>query len=70
MSDETNSCRELRLPAELCAALEKRIQGTKFRSLEDFLTYVLRELTSSGSEQAEEQERKVIEQRLRELGYL
>jgi hypothetical protein len=70
MAKELNSSRELRLPADLCEAAEKLIKGTKFTSVEDFLTFILREVTSRSSVQSDEQERKVIEQRLRDLGYL
>ncbi|MFY9558891.1 MAG: hypothetical protein WAQ52_01535 [Terriglobales bacterium] len=65
-----NSSREVQLPSELCQAAEQLIKGTKFATLEEFLTFVLQEVTSNRSAQAEEQERKVIEDRLRDLGYL
>ena len=70
MAKDLNSSRELRLPAHLCEAAEELIKGTKFSSVEEFLTFILRELTSRSSAQSDEQERKVIEQRLRDLGYL
>lgn len=70
MENEVNTWRDLRLPAELCRSAEERIKGTSFRNLEDFLTFVLRELTSQRGAQAEEQERKLVEERLRDLGYL
>jgi hypothetical protein len=70
MAEESNSSRELRLPAPLCEAVERLIQGTKFATLEEFLIFVLGEITSSTSAQSDEQERKVIEDRLRDLGYL
>jgi hypothetical protein len=70
MENSMNPWRDLRLPAELCEAVEKQIKGTKFTTLEEFLTFVLRELTSQRGRQLEEQERKVIEERLRDLGYL
>jgi hypothetical protein len=70
MGNDMNNWRELRLPSELCAAAEERIKGTSFRTLEDFLTFVLRELTSRRGAQAEERERRFVEERLRDLGYL
>jgi hypothetical protein len=70
MQNDMNTWRDLRLPSELCRAAEERIKGTSFRTLEDFLTFVLRELTSRSGAQAEEQERKLVEERLRDLGYL
>lgn len=65
-----NSWRELRLPSELCEKVEEQIRGSEFASLEEFLIFVLRELTSRNSSRLEEQERRVIEQRLRDLGYM
>ena len=70
MGNEMNTWRELRLPSELCAAAEERIKGTGFRTLEEFLTFVLRDLTSRSGAQAEERERRLVAERLRDLGYL
>jgi hypothetical protein len=70
MENEVKMWRDLRLPAELCRAAEERIKGSSFPTLEDFLTFVLRDLTSHGGAQAEERERKLVEERLRDLGYL
>ena len=70
MGNEINPVRELRLPAHLCEAAEQLIKNTKFATVEEFLTFVLQELTSRSSAQSDEQERKVIEERLRDLGYL
>ncbi len=70
MGNDINTWRELRLPAELCVAAEERIKGTGFRTLEEFLTFVLRDLTSRSSAQAEERERRLVAERLRDLGYL
>lgn len=70
MGNETNSSRDIRLPEHLCEAAERLIQGTRFETVEEFLAFVLRELTSRDSARFEEQERKVIEERLRDLGYL
>ena len=63
-----NSSRELRLPSELCEKIEEQIRGSQFGTLEDFLTFVLREITSRSSSRLDEQERTVLEQRLRDLG--
>ncbi len=70
MENKEKGWRELRLPADLCAAVEKQIQGTSFGSLEELLAFALRQMAAQGGAQSEEQERKLIEQRLRELGYL
>jgi len=70
MGDETNSQREIRLPAHLYDAVERLIKGTKFGTVDEFLVFVLQELTARDSTKFEEHERKVIEARLRDLGYL
>ena len=70
MGNEINSARELRLPEHLCEAAEQLIKGTRFKSVEEFLSFVLQELISRNSAQSEAEERKVIEERLRDLGYL
>ena len=61
--------RTVTLPAELCAQAEKRF-GAKFSSLEQLLEYVLRDLVRDDTAQADEGEQRMIEQRLRDLGYL
>jgi hypothetical protein len=70
MGNDMNTWRDLRLPSELCRAAEELIKDTSFRTLEDFLTFVLRDLTSRRGARAEERERKLVEERLRDLGYL
>jgi DNA polymerase III psi subunit len=57
--------RTVSLPADLCMAAEK-----EFGSLEPLLERVLRNLLSDEAAQADEGEQRVIEQRLRDLGYL
>jgi Arc/MetJ-type ribon-helix-helix transcriptional regulator len=64
------SWRELRLPEELCQKIEEQIQGSQFATLEEFLTFLLREVASRNSSKLDEQERQTIEQRLRDLGYM
>jgi hypothetical protein len=57
--------RTISLPADLCMLAEE-----KFGSLEPLLERVLRNLLSDDASQADEGEQRVIEQRLRDLGYL
>jgi len=61
--------RVVRLPEELCAAAEK-VFGGKFKTLDDLITSLLRELVGGEALQADEAERRLVEERLRELGYL
>ena len=61
--------RDLRLPADVCAAAEKRF-GHVFGSLEELLVFVLRDLLRDEACGADQAEQKLVEDRLRELGYL
>ena len=57
------------LPASLCDAVEQKF-GKRFPSLEQFLTFVLQELVRDDATEMDEAEQKMIEQRLKDLGYL
>jgi len=61
--------RTVQLPAELCAAAEKRY-GSVFGSLEELLVCILRDLANDDALKADEAERQLVEERLRDLGYL
>ncbi len=61
--------RVLRLPADLCLAAEKRF-GHKLGGIEQILEYILRELLRDEADDADAAEQHIIEQRLRDLGYL
>jgi hypothetical protein len=57
------------LPEELCARLEKEFGGT-FATFEDLLVHVMQQLTQEESTRMDEAEQKILEQRLRDLGYM
>jgi len=61
--------RTLNLPADLCVDAERRF-GARFASVDQLLEYVLRELLRDDAARLDQTEQKVIEQRLRDLGYL
>lgn len=71
MSEEV----EIKIPKEIYEKIEKRIKDTEFKSVSEYVTYVLREVLASLEEEeteevfSEEEEEKVKE-RLRALGYL
>jgi hypothetical protein len=65
----TDEMRDVRLPADLCAAAEKRF-GKTFAHIEELLTAVLRDLASDDVSALDQAEQRLVEQRLRELGYL
>jgi len=65
----SNEIREVRLPAELCSDAERRF-ASRFGSLEELLVFVLRELLRDQATQMDQAEQRVIEQRLKDLGYI
>lgn len=65
----TPARRQISLPEELCAAAEQRF-GSRFENLESLLEFVLRELTRNDAESLDQTEQAILEQRLRDLGYI
>ena len=61
--------RSVRLPEDLCAAVEQRY-AKQFASLEELLMFLLRDLARNEVSQLDQREQDIVEQRLRELGYL
>lgn len=61
--------RNVSLPEELCARAESRY-GHRFASLQELLTFVLNELLCEAPVQLNQAEERIIEERLRELGYV
>jgi hypothetical protein len=61
--------RGVQLPADLCLAAEKKL-GRAFSSVEELLIFVLRDFARDDAARADEHEQRLVEQRLRELGYL
>ncbi|MGA9530104.1 MAG: hypothetical protein WBS24_18465 [Terriglobales bacterium] len=61
--------RQISLPEELCASAEQRFSA-QFQTLEALLDFVLRELLRDDAEKLDEKEKAILEQRLRDLGYM
>ncbi|MFZ0478916.1 MAG: hypothetical protein WAL71_07180 [Terriglobales bacterium] len=61
--------RQIGLPEELCAAAEQRF-AAQFQTIESLLEFVLRELLRDDAEKLDEKEKAILEQRLRDLGYI
>lgn len=61
--------RSVSLPEDLCAAAEQKF-GPNFGGLPEFFTFLLRELLSDQAATMDEAEQRLVEERLRELGYL
>jgi hypothetical protein len=65
----SDGLRDLQLPAELCKSAEERF-GAHFDSLEQFLIFVLQELLRDNAAQMDQAEQRIIEERLKDLGYI
>jgi len=61
--------RTVRLPEDLCAQTEKWLAG-RFDDLESFLSFLLQELARDDGSKLDQAEEQLVEQRLRELGYI
>lgn len=68
-------CEEIKVPKEIIRKIEERIKGTEFRTVDEYINFVLEEVVKETDEEepeevfSEEDEQKVKE-RLRALGYL
>ena len=61
--------REVHLPEDLCKRAEQRY-GVQFGSLEQFLEFVLQSLVKDDIAQMDQSEQRIVEQRLKDLGYI
>ncbi len=61
--------REVRLPADLCAAAEKQFAG-RFGSVDELVTFLLQELLRGDTVALDAAEQQAVEQRLKDLGYI
>jgi hypothetical protein len=63
------SMREVHLPLGLCEAAEQRFSA-RFGNLEEFLIFVLRELVRDDAAHMDHEEQRIVEERLKDLGYI
>ena len=63
------SRRTVELPEDLCCRLEEKF-GKSFASFEELLVYVIDALARDRSATMDAAEQEILEQRLRDLGYL
>lgn len=61
--------RDVKLPEDLCQKIEQMYE-TRFGTLEQFLAMVLQELARDDAAQADQAEQQIIEERLKDLGYV
>lgn len=64
-----NERREILLSAGLCRAAELKY-GARYGSLEEFLTYVLEQFVRDDAVKMDQDEQRIIEERLKDLGYI
>lgn len=64
-----STMRTVVLPEDLCRVAETRF-AHRFESLDELITAVLKELVSEHALVMDENEQRVIEERLRGLGYI
>ena len=64
-----SSFRTVAIPEELCRAAEQRF-AHRFGALDELLTEMLKELLRDNATANDEHEQRVIEERLRDLGYI
>jgi hypothetical protein len=61
--------RMVSLPEDLCAEAEERFKE-RFENVEALLRFVLQEITNPDADRLDENEERILEQRLRDLGYV
>lgn len=65
----TASLRQVSLPEDLCSAAEE-LYGKRFPSLDKLIVFLLEEVTRRDALTLDQQERRIIEERLKALGYI
>lgn len=61
------------IPTSLFKKIKERIEGTEFKSVSDYLTYILEEILTENDEEKEpfsREDEEKIKARLKALGYL
>jgi hypothetical protein len=61
--------REIRLPSELCAKAEEKF-GDTFRSVDELVAFLLQELVLGDTLDLDRADQALVEERLRDLGYI
>jgi hypothetical protein len=65
----TASLRQVSLPEDLCSAAEE-LYGKRFSSLEKLIVFLLEEVTRRDAVRLDQEEQRIIEERLKALGYI
>ena len=64
-----NQYRTINLPEDLCVVAEKFMAG-RFDSLEALISFLLQEVVKDDASKFDQAEEQMIEQRLKDLGYI
>lgn len=65
----TAAVRQVNLPEDLCSAAEA-LYGERFPSLEKLIVFLLEEVTRRDAVKLNQEEQRIIEERLKALGYM
>jgi len=65
----SNQFRAVQLPEELCRDVESWLRG-RFDNLESLLSFLLQEIVKDESSKLDLREEEIIQQRLKDLGYI
>lgn len=69
----SKECGEIKIPKEIIKKIEEHIKDTEFKSVEEYVSFVLEEVTKDEEEPEEvysEKDEKIVKERLKALGYL
>jgi len=69
MNPLADQYRTVRLPEELCKEAESWLKG-RFGSLDELIAFVLHETIKDEGAKLDQQEEEMVQQRLRDLGYI
>jgi hypothetical protein len=64
-----DSMQQIQLSSDLCQAAQKKIAG-HFGTIEEFLTFILQEFVRDDAAAMDINEQRIIEARLKDLGYI
>ncbi len=66
--------KQVSIPEDLYEAIEKKLEEYGFKTVDEYVVFVLKEVVEGGGEEDtevfSEEEEEIIKRRLRDLGYL
>ncbi len=58
------------IPEDILETVQRRLENTKFDSLSDYITFILREIVADDIKSYSTEDKKELKKRLSDLGYL